>query len=218
MGCACSKNKNKEVLKTSTTGSSQDSKNTDSPLIKYSLVDGKVVTSYIAPNVQIVEENSADSIKENKKMTATKTANAVSDAKEIGLTGCYLCAKKHLGRAQIFFEEYKMGYPERIKSLVDTFFDMESDVYKAFTLWQKVQNQMDMASGELIGSDFDGKELPEAHVKLAEEIRGERLKLEENPLYKPRFDILRAKVHLLQKQVERVLEDKETEQSEELSK
>lgn len=218
MGCACSKNKNKGSQDISSADPSPVSKNSDGQLIKYGIVDGKVVTSYIAPNVEIVEMSPTNNIKENIKMTAIKRADVVKDAAEIGLPSCYLCAKKHLGRAQAFFEEYKMGYPERIKSLVDTFFEMGSEIDKAFTLWQRIQNQMDMASGELIGADFDGKELPEAHVQLAEELREERLKLEENPLYKPRFDILRTKIHLLQKRVEKILENKEVEQEKEMNK
>lgn len=205
MACACSKNKNKQINDNQVNGKTDESsyseKDPDKPVITYGIVDGKVVTTYIAPGVKQIfpNMNSAnDSTGVDKVLE-----DSIKEAKNIGLVGCYLCAKKHVGRAHIFFEEYHMGYPDRIKSMVDTLFDAEGDVASAFKKWQAVQNHLDMAAGELIGTDFDGKELKEEHIELAERIREERLKLEDNPLYKPNFDDLKIRIHLLQKRVEK---------------
>ena len=132
-----------------------------------------------------------------KKQTEAEIV-AVAEAMDIGLKQCYLCAKKHLGRAQAFFEEYHTGYPDHLKNLVDSLFDAHTAVYKAFQLWQRVQNQMDMSAGELLGNKLTGRTLHKDHIELAAEIRAERLKFDENPLYVPDFDGLRYKIHRLQ--------------------
>ena len=43
---------------------------------------------------------------------------AIAEAADVDLKQCYLCARKHLSRAQIFFEEYHTGYPNHIKNLI----------------------------------------------------------------------------------------------------
>lgn len=127
--------------------------------------------------------------------------DAVANSLEIGLTQCYLCAKKHIGRARMFFEEYHTGYPTHIKQLVDSLFSAESEVYEAFQKWQKIQDQMDMAAGELLGNSTEGRTMKQDHIALAAEIREERLKFDQNPLYIPKFDELKYKIHRLQHEV-----------------
>lgn len=127
--------------------------------------------------------------------------NAVAESFDIGLSQCYLCAKKHIGRARQFFEEYHNGYPDHIKNLVDTLFEAESDVYEAFQLWQSVQDQMDMSAGELLGNRRGGRSLKQDHIDLAALIRKERLKFDQNPLYVPNFAELKYKIHRLQHMV-----------------
>lgn len=134
--------------------------------------------------------------KSNEQIVAE--VNAVAESFDIGLSQCYLCAKKHIGRARQFFEEYHNGYPDHIKNLVDTLFEAESDIYGAFQLWQSVQDQMDMAAGELLGNNKGGRSLKQDHIDLAVMIRKERLKFDQNPLYVPNFEELKYKIHRLQ--------------------
>ena len=156
-----------------------------------------------AKTIDTVVSNTASASTNSKKSVADikREVNAVYNAFDINLNSCYLCAKKHIGRAQQFFEEYHNGYPDHVKNLVDTLFDAESNVYKAFQLWQQTQSQMDMAAGELLGNQLGGRALAQDHVNVAVAIREERLKFDNNPLYVPNFDELRYKIHALQHRV-----------------
>lgn len=151
------------------------------------------------------KENAVNTVISNSTVSQPKSRErieseiiAVAEAMDINLEQCYLCAKKHIGRAQQFFEEYHNGYPDHVKNLVDSFFDAESDIYKAFQLWQKTQSQLDMSAGELLGNNIGGRTLKQDHVSLAAEIREERLKFDQNPLYVPNFDDLKYRIHRLQ--------------------
>lgn len=107
------------------------------------------------------------------------------DYTEFDLKSCYLCALKHVARAQAYFEEYHNGYPSYIKHITTELIRGESDVRAAFLLRMKVQAQLDMAAGELIGNC--GEEVTSAILRVASRIREERVKLEDNPLYAPKF-------------------------------
>lgn len=122
---------------------------------------------------------------------------AVIEAKSIGLPQCYLCAKKHVGRAQQFFEEYHTGYDNRVKLLTDSLRVSEHMVRKAFLLRQKTQSQLDMAAGELLGGD-ETQKLDDKHIEIANKIRKERLGIQDDPLYVPDFDQLLVDIQLLQ--------------------
>lgn len=147
--------------------------------------------------VSEVAQNSVAAPTKSKEQVQSEII-AISEAMDIDLEQCYLCAKKHIGRAQQFFEEYHTGYPEHIKNLVDSLFDTETDVYKAFQLWQKTQSQMDMSAGELLGNKLGSRTLKQDHVSLAAKIREERLKFDKDPLYVPDFDNLKYRIHRLQ--------------------
>lgn len=147
--------------------------------------------------VATVVENTVDTPTKPKEQIEAEVT-AVAEALDIDLEQCYLCAKKHLGRAQQFFEEYHTGYPDHVKNLVDSIFSAESDIYKAFQLWQKTQSQMDMSAGEILGNKLGGRQLKQDHVELAAAIRKERLKFDQDPLYIPNFDQLKYRIHKLQ--------------------
>ena len=156
------------------------------------------------------KEEAIDVVANNTPGTVNKTNEeiraelvTVHNALDIDLTQCYLCAKKHVGRAQQFFEEYHNGYPAHVKQLVDSLFDAESEVYEAFKLWQKTQSQLDMAAGELLGNKIEGRTMRQDHVSLAAKIREERLRFDQNPLYVPNFEELKYRIHRLQHEVER---------------
>jgi hypothetical protein len=146
----------------------------------------------------VVVNNTIETKEDKSKEQIAAEVKAVANAIDINLAQCYLCAKKHVGRARQFFEEYHNGYPDHVKNLVDTLFDAETEVYKAFQLWQKVQDQLDMGAGELLGNSYEGRTMKQDHVALAAEIRQERLKFDQNPLYIPKFDELKYKIHQLQ--------------------
>lgn len=122
----------------------------------------------------------------------------VLDALEIDLVQCYLCAKKHIMRAAIFFEEYHTGYSDRAKRLIESLKVSEDEVKSAFKLWQRIMGELNMAEGELLGNDANSNTMDAKHVALANKIRDERLKLSDNPLYVPDFDELAFEVHVLQ--------------------
>lgn len=147
--------------------------------------------------VKTVVDNSVTAYTKDKEQI-TAEITAVAESLDIDLEQCYLCAKKHLGRAQQFFEEFHTGYPTHVKNLVDSVFSAESEVYKAFQLWQKTQSQMDMSAGELLGNKLGSRQLKQDHVELAAAIRKERLKFDQNPLYIPDFDSLKYQIHRLQ--------------------
>lgn len=123
----------------------------------------------------------------------------VSEALDVDLPQCYLCAKKHLGEAWVYFEELHTGYPDRKIILVESFRVAEDAVRGAFILWQKVLMHLAMAGAELIGRRGEiEEELLSQHVEVANKIRDERIKLQDNPLYVPKFDDLLVEVQKLQ--------------------
>lgn len=145
----------------------------------------------------------------SKKATTTTTENTTVDIKHLAeydaatealandLPQCYECAKKHLGRAQIFFEEYHTGYPQHIKNLMCSLQVAEDEVRRAYIDWCKILAHLDMAANELLGNDINGKRLKKDHVDLAAKIREARLNLGSDPLYVPDFDGLLVEVQLL---------------------
>lgn len=124
-----------------------------------------------------------------------------AEAAEINLNQCYLCAKKHVVRAQEFFQEYHTGYPDHVKNLVHSVKVAESKVMMAFLLYQKIMGQLNMAEGELLGRDANGLALKEEHVSLANRLRNQRLRLSDDPLYVPDFDQLLVDINILQYRV-----------------
>ena len=122
----------------------------------------------------------------------------ITEALENDLKSCYLCAKKHLVRAQIFFEEYHTGYPDHIKNLVQSLRVAEVQVRGAFLRWQKVMGHLDMAANELLGNDINSPTMSKEHIILANKIRDARIRLSDNPLASINFDELITRVHLLQ--------------------
>ena len=149
--------------------------------------------------------------KTKQQMRARKAANqqqmqqqstiqspVIREALENNLKSCYLCAKKHLVRAEIFFEEYHTGYPDHIKNLIESLKVSELSVKKAFLLWQRVMGQLDMAANEFLGNDINGSTMNQQHIAIANEIRNERIRLSDNTLYVPNFDDLLVKVHTIE--------------------
>lgn len=122
---------------------------------------------------------------------------AVKEAVEVDLPQCYECAKKHLARAQIFFEEYHTGYPDHIKNLMCSMRVAEKQIRSAYLAWNKVQAHMDMSANELLGREANKNKLSQAHVALACDIRNERVRLAEDPLYIPSFDRLLLSIQQL---------------------
>ena len=123
--------------------------------------------------------------------------DAVTEALAHDLPQCYECAKKHLSRAQIFFEEYHTGYPQHIKNLMCSLRVAEDEVRQAYLDWCKILAHLDMAANELLGKDVNGLKLKKQHIDLAAKIREVRLNLGSDPLYVPDFDSLLVSVQLL---------------------
>ncbi len=176
---------------------------------KYKLpTRGSVVNSNTPPKtVDSVSATSPDSITTEQKETISElTEHTAINTKlsievlrdNIKLPQCYLCAKKHLSRAQIYFEEYHTGYPDRIRLMVQSMRVAESEINKAFQLYCKVLAHMDMSAGEFLGHTAEGVTIDKAHIATASRIREERIKLQDDPLYVPEFGKLLTDIQLLQ--------------------
>ena len=155
-----------------------------------------VVAAAVKNNGNVAQTSNVDPVKELRQSKAS--LEVVKEALENNLTSCYLCAKKHLVRAQIFFEEYHTGYPDHIKNLVQSLRVAEVQVRGAFLRWQKVMGHLDMAANELLGNDINAVTMNKEHIILANKIRDARIRLSDNPLASINFDDLITKVHLLQ--------------------
>lgn len=138
-----------------------------------------------------------ETIKESVELQANEQVT-IQEAKEIELKQCYECAKKHLSRAKEEFKEYHTGYPQHLKNLIQSTRVAEEDVRGAFLKWNEVQAQLDMSSGELLGRNVNFETMRQEHIKLANAIRTERLKLSGNPQYIPDFDSLLVQIQLLE--------------------
>ena len=139
----------------------------------------------------------------NVVATVVKDIHSAEHSAELEATAndlpqCYECAKKHLGRAQIFFEEYHTGYPQHIKNLMCSLRVAEEEVNRAYINWCKILAHLDMAANELLGNEVNGKRLCREHLNLACKIREARLKLGADPLYIPDFDSLLTSIQILE--------------------
>lgn len=149
-------------------------------------------------SVKELEEVSV-SINKSAAIEAMKTQLASAEATDgISLPQCYLCAKKHISRAQLYFEEYHTGYPERLKILIQSLRVAEAKINEAFQKYCKTLSHLDMAAGELLGNNAHGTTIDKKHVDLANSIREERLKFQDDPLYVPDFEKLLTETQLLQ--------------------
>lgn len=116
--------------------------------------------------------------------------------KSVDLAQCYLCAKKHIVAAKTLFREYHTGYSDHLKNLIDSLRVAEDKVREAFIKWQDIMGELNMAEAELLGGSDEYMD-PE-HIKVANLIRDERIRLSDDTLYKPVFDELLVRVQLLQ--------------------
>ena len=131
-------------------------------------------------------------------MPAQLVPEVMAEARDIGLKQCYECAKKHLSRAKEEFKEYHTGYPQHVKNLIQSLRVAESDISQAFLKWNEIQAQLDMSAGELLGKEVNFNKLRSEHIELANDVRLERLRFNENPLYIPRFDELLIRIQVLE--------------------
>lgn len=129
-----------------------------------------------------------------KNMTHNIDSEVVAHAKQMNLTQCYLCAKKHIVAAKILFREYHTGYPNHIKNLINSLKVSEDAVREAFIKWQDIMGEMNMGEAELLGNE----EMDSKHIEMANKIRDERIKLSDDPLYVPKFNYLLVEIHKLQ--------------------
>lgn len=140
-------------------------------------------------------------VSSSARLTAYKksinASEAVEEASSIDLEQCYLCTLKHISRAQVFFEEYHTGYTDRAKRLIQSLRIGEGSIKQAFLLWCRIQAQLDMASGELLGDSKQARSIDKQHIEVANRIREERLLFQDDPLYVPNFDELLIAVQAL---------------------
>lgn len=119
------------------------------------------------------------------------------EAKVIGLERCYLCAKKHVVAAKTLFREFHTGYSNHIKNLINSLRISEDKVREAFILWQDIMGELNMGEAELLGNS-EQPTIDAEHVRIANLVRQERIRLSDDPLYVPKFDDLLVAIHTLQ--------------------
>lgn len=119
-----------------------------------------------------------------------------------GLSNCFNCAKKHLSRAKILYEEWHQNYPEHGTLLYNQFIEANKTIEQGYIMFWDSLGQLDMASNQLIGNLIN---LPESFqiqmINLANEIRQERILFQENSNHVPDFDKLRLNIQKLQNKV-----------------
>ena len=117
-----------------------------------------------------------------------------------GLTNCFDCCKKHIGRAKIFYEEWTQGYPEHSTLMYKSFIEANKVIEEGFVLYWDSLSQLDMASNELVGHELNtlDKEFRIEIIELANKIRAARILFQEDSSKVPDFDQLRIEVQRLQ--------------------
>ena len=156
--------------------------------------------------VAAVKDNSLSKIVPyGRGVTGYRKAAIKVDGKDVkaeavlmDLEQCYLCAKKHISAAKILFREYHTGYPAHVKNLINSMRISEDEIRCAFLLWQDIMAELNMGEAELLGKDESSDSMDDDHVKLANKIRDQRIRLSDDPLYVPDFDSLLVDIHILQ--------------------
>ena len=123
-----------------------------------------------------------------------------------GLTSCFDCCKKHLGRAKVLYEEWHMGYPDHGTLMYNEFVEANKTIEEGYTLYWDSLSQLDMASCELVGSNFGVLEKPVQldMIELANKIRAARLLFQEDSTKVPDWDKLRLEVQKLQNKLNKM--------------
>ena len=204
MACGC-KNKNKAKIEDMTiesinVGVDTSTSNSSDKNIEHDITLEPVILEHSTDDTEM---RVMASVGQQRPLSVNRTNNTSveRDAEWLGLKQCYLCTKKHLAAAQILFGEYHTGYPDYIKTLIESTKVAESEVKKAFLLWQKIMAQLNMSENELLGKNANALKMREEHIALANKIRDARLMLSDDTLYSPDFDELLLDVHMLQHKV-----------------
>ena len=95
----------------------------------------------------------------------------------MGLTNCFNCCKKHLSRAKAFYEEWTQGYPEHSTLMYNEFTEANKTIEEGYVLFWDSLGQLDMASCELVGSNFGdlSSDVQLELIELANKIRTARI-------------------------------------------
>ena len=106
-------------------------------------------------------------------------------------TACSDCGRKHLGQAKLLLGQAKIllkeawqGYPEHFELCFDRMEEASNELWLAHDKYWDCMAHMAEASDEVV----------EKFAEIANLIRSERLKLQEDPNYWPDFDGLRRKL------------------------
>jgi len=119
-----------------------------------------------------------------------------------GLSNCFDCTKKHIGRSKAFYEEFKLGYPEHEPLMFTELGKANKALEEAYTYYSDSLAQLDMAACELVGSMTDLEEGYQVQIiELANKIRAERLLFQEDLTKVPHWDQLRIDVQRLQNKI-----------------
>lgn len=117
-----------------------------------------------------------------------------------GLSNCFDCCKKHIGRAKALYEEWHLGYPEHSSLMYKEFTEANKDIEEGYVLYWDSLAQLDMGSCELVGDNFGNlpNETQLQMIELANKIRTARILFQEDSTKVPNWDQLRIEVQKLQ--------------------
>lgn len=122
-----------------------------------------------------------------------------------GLNACFDCAKKHLGRAKAFYEEWLQGYPEHSTLMYKQFTISNEVLERGYALFWDSLSQLDMASSELVGNIVELQTNYKIEIiQLANKIRFARIKFQEDSEQIPDWNQLRIEIQKLQNKVNKV--------------
>ena len=161
-------------------------------LFKYYPLSNKIITT------QNIEQIDIDWIKPDSLLGLGKDLIQ-------GLNACFDCAKKHLGRAKAFYEEWLQGYPEHGTLMYKQFTTTNEVLQKGYALFWDSLSQLDMASSELIGNIVELQTNYKIQmIQLANKIRTARIKFQEDSEQIPDWNQLRIEIQKLQNKVNKV--------------
>ncbi len=127
-----------------------------------------------------------------------------------GLSNCFDCAKKHLSRAKILWEEFNMNYPDHALLCFNEFTKANKVIEEAYTIYWDILGNLDQSSCELVG---ELKDLPKGYqaniIELANDIRTQRINFQNNISFIPEWNKMRLNIQKLENKIKKETKNNE---------
>lgn len=122
-----------------------------------------------------------------------------------GLNACFDCAKKHLGRAKAFYQEWLQGYPQHNTLMYKEFTNSNEILERGYLLFWDSLAQLDMSSCELVGNMIQLDNLYKIEIiQLANQIRKSRILFQQDSSKVPDWNKLRIDIQKLQNKINKL--------------